>query len=98
MEADGSTSFYRCIKCRRELKDEAGRETGLSPKCREIDPELADRLRENARKVDRVAWRRMLWYEKFGDRVKAEAEATINARQQIEFQSNGDRPINRASS
>ena len=93
LHADGSSNFYRCIKCHRELRDEAGKQTGLGPTCREIDPQRAGRLRENAKKVDRVAWRRMLWYERFGEEVKSEAEATINAREQTELRSDDGEQI-----
>jgi hypothetical protein len=92
LHADGSWNFYRCVKCRRELKDDVGRETGLSPSCRNIDPQLAERVRENARKVDRVAWKREGWYYRFGERVKAEAETTIRARDQEELRSEDGQP------
>lgn len=62
--ADGQLawSFWRCVRCGRELFDGHSIERGIGPECiRHLDDAQAERLRNNARAQDRAAYRYRDW-------------------------------------
>ena len=73
---DGCWDFHRCVRCGQSLTRPEHREVGLGPECSAIDHARADRLRENARAADRKRW-----YERYGERVKTEADQLIRSRE-----------------
>ena len=81
--ADGGWEFYRCLRCGRPLSVPEHRRRGLGPDCAATPEIVAERLRENARGIDRRNLRRERFYDRRGEAERARSKASIAAREQL---------------